>query len=42
MFNVVTITREYDSGSADIGRKRAELLGRECVDQQVGGSINSA
>jgi cytidylate kinase len=32
MFNMVTIAREYGSGGANIGRKVAELLGWECVD----------
>ncbi len=31
----MTIAREYGSGGADIGRKVAELLGLECVDNQI-------
>lgn len=35
MFNVVTISREYGSGGAEIGRKVATLLNWECIDKQI-------
>jgi Cytidylate kinase-like family len=35
MFTVITIAREYGSVGADIGRRLAELLGWECVDNEI-------
>jgi cytidylate kinase len=35
MFNVITLTREYGSGGAEIGRRLARMLGWELLDRKV-------